>query len=110
MASVQDAKVPTTLKETETTNKEVTNKIEETIPRKSGIEVPDPEAASTEQSKEEPKEATTIDAAVPIIVETKEVVIEKTEEKAREVTIEDPTAKEIAEAEEDEKPNEKTEA
>ncbi|KAL9320418.1 hypothetical protein ACSQ67_012257 [Phaseolus vulgaris] len=110
MASVQDAHVPTILKETETTNKEVTTKIEETIPEKSGIEVPDPEEAATEQSKEEPKEATTIDAAaVPVIVETKEVVIEKTEEKAREVIIEDPTAKEIAEAE-DEKPNGKTEA
>jgi len=91
--------VATTLKETETTNKEVT-------------------VALTEQSKEEPKEATTIDAAtaVPVIVETKEVVIEKTEEKAREVIIEDPTANEIAETTEkeseaeDEKPNGKTEA
>jgi len=83
---MQDAQVPKTFKETETAEK---TKIEETIPGKPGIEVPVPEA-------------TTTDGAV-IVETTKEVVILKTEEKAREVMIEDPsTGKESAE---DEKAN-----
>lgn len=101
---LQDADVPKTLKETETTEKEVKT----TIPEKPDMEVPAPEAASTEQSKEEEesKEAKNAAAAVTVIVETtEEVVIEKREEKAREVIIEDPTT-----AAEDEKLNGKTEA
>ncbi|CAJ1961171.1 unnamed protein product [Sphenostylis stenocarpa] len=98
MTSVQDEKVPATLKETETTKKEATTKIEETIPEKSGIN----------------------GAGVTVTVDTKEVVIEKTEEKAREVIIEDPTAKENTETAEkksaptapaeDEKANDESEA
>ncbi|BAT87917.1 hypothetical protein LR48_Vigan10g157700 [Vigna angularis] len=80
MASVQD--VPKTLKETETTEKDVKTRIR----GKTGIEVTASEA--------ELQEAKNAAAAVTVIVErSKEVVIEKREEKekAREVIIEDPT-------------------